>query len=265
MWPPVRSRQQDVGRDENLPFERRRERRGTFYAPLTPACFLTFFRHRIDSIVRMIDHLLWAAPDLESGRRRIGELTGVEPVRGGRHPGVGTENALLGLGGERYLEIIALDPTQSERSSLGLALEGLREPGLLTWCARASDIESTAGAARRTGLDAGEPTAMSRERPDGSRLEWRLLFLDGHDEGLLLPFFIEWSEGTVHPSRGAPGGCRLERFELVHPDPGKLNGLLAAFGLEVAVDEGPSPRMVAELQTPCGPVTLEGPPAGIRR
>lgn len=212
----------------------------------------------------MIDHLLWATPDLAGGCRRFADLAGVEAVRGGRHPGVGTENALVGLGDERYLEIIALDPTQSERSSLGLALEGLRGPGLFTWCARASDVGSIASAARKAGLDAGGPVAMSRERPDGSRLEWRLLFLEGHEEGLLLPFFIEWGEGTVHPSRGAPGGCRLERFVLVHPVPGRLSELLAALGLEVAVTAGPSPRMVAELETPRGPLTLEGPPAGLR-
>lgn len=211
----------------------------------------------------MIDHLLWAVPDLEVGRRELAELAGVEAVRGGRHLGVGTENALLGLGGERYLEIIALDPSQTERSSLGLALEGLREPGLFTWCVRARDLDAIASSARRAGLSVGEPAAMSRELPDGSRLEWRLLFLTGHDEHLV-PFFIEWGEEVFHPSRSAPGGCRLERFDLFHPVAGSLGKLLADLGLGIEVAAGPSPRMIARIETPRGIVTLEGPPAGLR-
>ena len=73
---------------------------------------------------------------------------------------------------------------------------------------------------------------------------------------------FEWGEEVLHPSRSTPGGCRLERFALYHPAAGRLGQLLADLGLEVAA--GPSPQMVAELETPRGAVTLEGPPAGLR-
>lgn len=111
----------------------------------------------------MIDHLLWAVPELEEGRRRLAERTGVEAALGGRHPGVGTHNALLDLGDERYLEIIAPDPTQSEASGLGLLVAEVESPRLLTWCARTRDVDALAAAARHAGLEPGEPVAMSRE------------------------------------------------------------------------------------------------------
>ncbi len=34
----------------------------------------------------------------------------------------------------------------------------------------------------------------------------------------LLPFFIEWSADTIHPSIDSPHGCALVRFEAFAPD-----------------------------------------------
>lgn len=41
-------------------------------------------------------------------------LTGVQPVSGGSHQGMGTTNFLVGLGAGAYLEIIGPDPNQPQ-------------------------------------------------------------------------------------------------------------------------------------------------------
>ncbi len=208
----------------------------------------------------MLDHLLWGVPNLEDGIQDLAQRSGVTAAIGGRHPGIGTHNALLDLGSTRYLEIIAADPTQDRFTDFGLLLRELAEPGLLTWAARTDNITSLAKQVRDAGLEPGEIVTISRRRPDGELFQGRLLQIAGHHWGPLMPFFIQIDEGS-HPSRDAPAGCNLASFALEHPDDSNLHTILVNLGLEIDVRQADHSTLRAEIDTPNGRVRLSGAPS----
>ena len=205
-----------------------------------------------------VDHLLLGIADLDQGISWVESRTGVRAVTGGSHPGVGTRNALLSLGGRQYLEIIAPDPAQAA-FNFQIDIRALREPRLITWAARATDINAIAKNAREAGQQIFGPRDGSRARPDGKLLQWKTLGilnkfgLQGVEP---IPFFIEWATDSAHPSQDSPRGCELQAFEIEHPDPASLTDALKKLGIEAKVKPAKNVRLTATLRTPKGKVEL---------
>src|SRR6266403_2047082 len=210
----------------------------------------------VDQVPPMLDHILFGSNDLQLGIAFVEQHTGVRAAYSGVHPGRGTQNALLSLGTRRYLEIIAPDPQQTSSSSeLPAKLKKLTEPGLVGWAAHPGDLQVLAADLARAGLAAEGPTPGSRKRPDGSVLHWKTLNLKDHANGLL-PFFIEWSAASPHPSADAPSGCHLLRFELLTPDPVALDKRTAKLMLAVPIAKGSSPKLHAVISGPNGQLDI---------
>jgi hypothetical protein len=211
-----------------------------------------------------LDHIVVAAESLPQGADYLRGLLGVEVPAGGAHQTMGTHNLLMQLGGDSYLEVIAIDPAgaipQRPRwfdLDQGLMRASLDErPRLITWVMNTPDIHALAANA---GSDIGTPTALSR---DG--LEWEIALTD--DGRLLadgmLPYCIQW-HSSPHPSRTMSDlGCRLQKLIIHHNRPDWLAERLESLGAThlVEIEEIPdseSPRLSAIIETPKGPVTLE--------
>ncbi|MEO6194800.1 MAG: VOC family protein [Thermoanaerobaculia bacterium] len=202
-----------------------------------------------------IDHIILGIGDLQKGIAELERLTGVRAVFGGAHPGRGTQNALISLGGEHYLEILA--PNPEDRASLEPS-EGLQALTALTpigWAARTHDMTALERDLRSQGVEIGEIRPGGRNLPDGSRLAWKTLGFPPSASSLL-PFFIEWDPAGAHPSATSPGGCRLTGFALENPAPDALRESLRAAGLPVEVREGNASRIRLSLACPKGNVEL---------
>jgi hypothetical protein len=201
-----------------------------------------------------LDHILLGVRDLDRGIAWVEQRTGVRAAFGGVHPGRGTRNALLSLGPECYLEIIAPDPQQSQVTWFP-KLWNLSEPQLIAWSAHTSDLATLARNAVAAGFAIDGPHDGARSLPDGTVLCWKLFHLRNDRDGLL-PFFIEWARDAIHPAVTAPPGCVLERFSLQAPDAPELTRAINALGLKVAVDQSERPSLLARIVGPGGSVEM---------
>jgi catechol 2,3-dioxygenase-like lactoylglutathione lyase family enzyme len=201
-----------------------------------------------------LDHIILGIADLDRGVAWVQERTGVRAAFGGVHPGRGTRNALLALGPDSYLEIMAPDPEQSAPTWFTQVLT-LPEPRLIGWAAHTADITALARRALAAGFAIDGPHDGARTRPDGKRLNWKLFRLRD-DRGGLLPFFIEWGRDSVHPAADAPCGCVLQHFQLRSRDARGLARACHSLFVDVAVRPGERPLMLARIASPHGEVEL---------
>jgi hypothetical protein len=220
-----------------------------------------------------IDHLVIAAPDLDSGTEYVASALGVAPQGGGTHPRMGTHNRVMGLYGGLYLEVIAIDPSAPvpERPrwfglDSDLVQQRLRDgPFLAHWAARVD-----------------RPTDLSRwqaQYPDKiapaipmtrGDLRWRLTVPDDgslpawHGEAAhagegLFPTLIQWDVPN-HPAISLPRqDLALRKLHGQHPHAELLRQGLAWIGatdlIEIEQTDGP-PLLAADIETPAGIKTL---------
>ncbi len=206
--------------------------------------------------LRRMDHLVYATPNLEHSIADLEGRLGVRPVIGGQHPGRGTRNALLALSDSSYLELIGPDTTQpaADRPPW-FAMDHLREPRLLTWAVKERALDELKSKAEAHGVHLGPVEAGHRQRADGTDLRWRFtdpttVVADG-----LVPFFIDWGD-SPHPAASAPPGLVLDSLRAEHPQPTAVRHALSAVGIDLLVERGSRPVLIASLRTQRGIVEL---------
>ena len=210
-------------------------------------------------MLHFVDHLVYAAADLEAGMREIERLLGVAAVTGGQHSGRGTRNALRALGDSVYLEIVAPDPSQPAPESgrwLGVdACVRSEMPRLTTWAAKCQDLFETQRRAVDGDLKLGPVREGRRTTPDGTLLRWELTDPEPLVSDGVVPFLIDWG-ASRHPAKDAPRGARLVNLRLEHPDAATITNQLRALPFGVEVHPGTAPALIAVITGPRGTVEL---------
>lgn len=197
-----------------------------------------------------IDHVILGINDLDRGLREFESKTGVTPKRGGEHPGRGTQNALVTLGGGRYLEILAPAAAQPPAAPREAAV-GHATLTLVGWALHTPAIGSLVQQIRGAGFNVDGPSPGSRRTPDGALLAWQSASVDQLG---VTPFFIEWSKETPHPSTTSPSGCTLVSMAVGQPAPERLRSLFKAAGFAATVSKAERPAMKLTLDCPRGRV-----------
>ena len=164
-----------------------------------------------------IDHLVIAVPDLNAAGKTYRDL-GFTVVPGGRHTGMGTDNALIAFRDGAYLELIGFYEPRPDHPWWATLQSG---GGLVAFCSQTDDLAGDAAALRAAGVDMGEPEGRCRTRPDGVEVRWVCAFARGPDRGAV-PFLIAEETG---------------RDERVPRQRTHANGVTGLGRLTVAVDD----------------------------
>jgi len=212
-----------------------------------------------------IDHIMWGAPDLQTGIVEAQRLFAVTAAPGGVHPGLGTCNALLSLGRSRYLEIIAPDPAQP-LTEFGRRLADLPSCQVISWAAAASELSALVSRAQSLQWSVRGPLDTSRRDDSGELLEWQLLFFRDHGFGNVVPFVIDW-QSCQHPATVSPAAGALRELRLFSPQAVQLRqhfetlGLGLGLGLTVTAAE--QVGIAVDIEGENGLVTLHSSSASM--
>ncbi|GIW81655.1 MAG: hypothetical protein KatS3mg105_3462 [Gemmatales bacterium] len=179
-----------------------------------------------------VDHIVVRVDDLSEASRAY-EALGFTVTPGGRHPGLGSENALVCFADGVYLELIAFArpvarQTNERKQQRMRRLADAGRPiavsrhcsweeataGLVDFALVPKDLGVAIREAKRRGLSLHGPFPGGRKRPDGEEVAWQLAVAETFD----LPFLcadvtprslrVPAGEASRH-ANGAVGLARL--------------------------------------------------------
>ncbi|QDP39134.1 VOC family protein [Radiobacillus deserti] len=188
------------------------------------------------------DHIVYAAEDAEHAQKEYSVKRGLLTVKGGNHEKWGTYNYLCYLFNDSYIEWLSISDERKASKSDNPLIKQLyqvlqeRKSGGIQFALRTTDMDSMLNHFQTTGVEFEGPFAGSRQRPDGSVLEWRMLFPKSDVEGETLPFVIEWGSTVNKPEN--PSFVNREKFSTIHlgvPNPQETaNKLASIYQLEAS-------------------------------
>jgi hypothetical protein len=153
-----------------------------------------------------LSQIIYAVRNLDAGAQRIAAY-GLIVLDGGRHPGLGTANRIVPLGGSYFELLSVVDEREARGNNFGRALLAQLQQGdhLVRWSLRTDDIDRVAA---ERGL---KPERRSRRRPDDVLLSWRAAGLDLSLREGWLPFFMQWDDPAQYP-----GSLPVQHAQHVH-------------------------------------------------
>ncbi|XPF95154.1 VOC family protein [Colwellia sp. RE-S-Sl-9] len=203
-----------------------------------------------------IDHIVVAASDLNKGSKQIKDITGVDTVFGGLHPG-GTQNSLISLGPQTYLEVLA--PQEKNKvPKLAEWLLPFDHATPMRFAVSTKDIKTTKSWLQKHGYHTTDLKPGGRTLPNGDTLMWTSMTIkDPVINGS--PFFIQWDKRSPHPAATSPIGCEFHSLMVISSQSDELETLFNILGLEIIVEnlDGRNPTMQVLLDCPKGRVQLK--------
>ena len=199
----------------------------------------------------LLDHVTVAYPDLDDLILWLQSHTGLTAEFGGTHHGLGTRNATVPLGNDAYLELIGCDPQRGGDTPAAGQFRTLEVPAPFGWCFRI-DTSAFRDQARGAGVNISE-FPVSRTRPDGAVLEWKIVTVNS-DFGIAVPYFIDWA-GTPTPAVSKRPAATLLEVTPHHPRPELINALFSSLGISSTCQPGAA-GLTISIAGPAGTIEV---------
>lgn len=162
-------------------------------------------------MISRFDHIVIGVQDIPAAVEAYKKL-GFDVAEGGRHPSIGTRNAIIRFGLD-YIELLAVEDKEQAYASGSFGAEFAdaleNSTGLIAFVLASNNLDEEAAGLARIKQPAQGPFEMDRVRPDGRTLNWRLVIPGGSPWRKPWPFLIEWetpdSERLAWDSPGSHG------------------------------------------------------------
>ncbi len=190
-------------------------------------------------INRKIDHIVYAVPDLTRACDHVESELGIRPQFGGHHKTKGTMNALLNLGNACYLELLAVDESNTDITGpRWMGIDLISEPRITRWSLKSNDLETDQTHIQQFNPALGQISGGKRLTPTGDSLQWHMILPLAHPEIDIIPFMTDWAGSSVHPTDKLINECLLTEMTFTHPEAQRLQIVFDNLAIESTVHKG---------------------------
>lgn len=206
---------------------------------------------------RHIDHIVYAVPNLEKAIDDLEKELGVRPTFGGYHTTQGTKNAVLNLGNQCYLEILAADEENTNISPpRWMGIDLIQASKITRWAIKSANLAQDSIFLSQYQSDMGKIKGGQRKLSNGGQLTWKMIMPLASPEVEISPFMVDWQDSELHPTQQMEQHCELIGLEFTHPEPNSLSKVLDQLFLDLDVVKGDKISIMAKIKCPNGIVIL---------
>ncbi len=207
--------------------------------------------------MRQIDHIVYTVPDLAAAMDWFEEISGIRPTFGGYHTTQGTKNAVVNLGNQRYLEILAADEENTAiQPPRWMGVDFLEKAQMTRWSLKSNDLPNDSAILKNYHKEMGRIQGGQRKTTSGNLLTWEMIMPLAAPQLEVMPFMTDWQNSAVHPTDSMPQQCQLIDMQFIHPTPNLLVPTLTKLALDLDLVVGETISIKAIIQCPKGIITI---------
>lgn len=207
---------------------------------------------------RQIDHIVYSVLDLDKAMNEIENQLGIRPIFGGYHKTQGTKNALLDLDSGCYLEILAIDHDNIDiKSPRWMGIDYLCEPRITRWALKSDNIESDSEILKSHNDEMGTIYQGSRKTTTEETLAWKMILPLASPDIELVPFMVDWSDSTFHPTEKLQKGCSLKEISFAGSAADIQNPIFNELGISNIISNTDNTEISVTIEGPDGFIILK--------